>query len=79
MAVFIIRMIAFSLIVACPVYFLRPWLLDTFAGHNRFISFGIPVALSALLFGLIGVILLVIFKDETAVAIISKIKGRIKK
>ena len=79
MAVFIIRMIAFSLIAACPVYFLRPWLLDTFAGHNRFISFGIPVALSALLFGLIGVILLVIFKDETAVAIISKIKGRIKK
>lgn len=79
MAVFIIRMIAFSLIAACPVYFLRPWLLDAFAGHNRFISFGIPVALSALLFGLIGVILLVIFKDETAVAIISKIKGRIKK
>lgn len=79
MAVFIIRMIAFSLIAACPVYFLRPWLLDTFAGHNRFISFGIPVALSALLFGLIGLILLVIFKDETAVAIISKIKGRIKK
>lgn len=79
MLVFIIRMIAFSLIAACPTYFARPYLLNAFAGHNRFISFGIPVAICALIFGLLGVLLLIIFKDETAVAIFSKIKGRIKK
>ena len=79
MLVFIIRMIAFSLIAACPTYFARPYLLNAFAGHNRFISFGIPVAICASIFGLLGVLLLIIFKDETAVAIFSKIKGRIKK
>lgn len=79
MLVFIIRMIAFSVIAACPIYFLRPIFLNAFSGHNRFVSFGIPIFLCALIFGLIGIILLVIFKDETAVAIAAKIKKRAKK
>lgn len=79
MTVFIIRMIAFSTIAACPIYFLRPKLLQLFAGHNRFVSFGIPVFICALIFGLIGIILLVIFKDETAMAIAGKIKNKAKK
>ncbi len=79
MLVFVIRIISFSLIAACPTYFVRPYLLNAFAGHNRFISFGIPVAVCALIFGLLGVLLLIIFKDETAVAIFSKLKQRIKK
>ena len=79
MLVFIVRIISFSLIAACPTYFARPYLLNAFAGHNRFISFGIPVAVCALIFGLLGLLLLIIFKDETAVAIFSKLKQRIKK
>ncbi len=79
MLVFIIRIISFSLIAACPTYFARAYLVNAFAGHNRFIAFGIPVAVCALIFGLLGVLLLIIFKDETAVAMFSKIKGRIKK
>lgn len=78
MLVFIIRMIAFSLIASCPIYFLRPILLNVFSGYNRFIAFGVPVFICALIFALIGIILLIIFKDETAVAIVNKIKNRAK-
>lgn len=79
MTVFIIRMISFSLIAAAPTWFIRPVLLEKFAGHTRFISYGIPVILCALIFGLIGILLLIIFRDETAGVITNKIKGRIKK
>lgn len=78
MLVFIIRMIAFSLIASCPIYFLRPILLNVFSGYNRFIAFGVPVFICALIFALIGIILLIIFKDETALAIVNKIKNRAK-
>ncbi len=76
MLVFIIRMIAFSLIASCPIYFLRPILLNVFSGYNRFIAFGVPVFICALIFALIGIILLLIFRDETAMEIVTKIRKR---
>lgn len=79
MVVFIIRMMAFSAIAACPTWFLRQFLVTAMAGHNRIISYGVPVCACATLFGLIGVALLVIFKDEVAVSIAAKLKRRIKK
>ncbi|MCI7109001.1 MAG: murein biosynthesis integral membrane protein MurJ, partial [Spirochaetia bacterium] len=66
MIIYIVRMISFSVIAAVPVYFLRPYLLGAFSGHHRFISYGVPVLISALVFALIGIFLLFVFKDENA-------------
>ena len=66
MIIYIVRMISFSVIAAVPVYFLRPYLLGAFSGHHRFISYGGPVLISALVFALIGILLLFVFKDENA-------------
>lgn len=66
MIIYIVRMISFSVIAAVPVYFLRPYLLGAFSGHHRFISYGVPVLISALVFALIGILLLFVFKDENA-------------
>ncbi len=76
---YVIRMIAFSVIAAVPIYFLRPILLDVFSGHHRFISYGMPVLICAILFFIIGSALLFLFKDETAVIISKKIKSKVKK
>lgn len=79
MIIFVIRMAAFSVIAACPTWFLRNFLVTAFAGHSRIISYGIPVCGCAVVFGLLGVLLLIIFKDEVAVSIAAKLKRRIKK
>lgn len=79
MIVFVIRMVCFSVIAATPIKFLRPLFLNLFAGHSRIISYGLPVCLCGAIFGITGVILLFLFRDETAIAMVSKVKGRIKR
>ena len=79
MIIFIIRITSFSIIASCPTWFLRRYLTAALSGHNRLVSYGIPVLACAALFGLLGVLLLIIFKDEAALSIAGKIKTRIKK
>ena len=79
MLIFIIRITSFSIIASCPTWFLRRYLTAALSGHNRLVSYGIPVFACAALFGLLGVLLLIIFKDEAALSIAGKIKARIKK
>lgn len=79
MLIFIIRITSFSIIASCPTWFLRRYLTAALSGHNRLVTYGIPVFACAALFGLLGVLLLIIFKDEAALSIAGKIKTRIKK
>ncbi|WP_027728050.1 murein biosynthesis integral membrane protein MurJ [Treponema sp. C6A8] len=72
--IYIFRITAFSLIAATPCKFLRPLLLEKFQNYPRLISQGVPIALLAVIFGLIGVVLLVITKDDMAQALKKKIK-----
>ena len=67
-----LKIIALSLIACVPIWFLREPLLNAFAGHNRFIAQGLPILLSALVFGTAGVILLVICRDEVAKLVLRK-------
>ena len=61
-----------SVIAAVPCWFLRPILLNAFEGHGRLISAGAPLAILAVLFAVIGVLELVITKDEIVRAIIKR-------
>jgi len=71
---YILKILLFSVIAGLPVYFLRPVLLNIFAGHSRIISYGLPVIITALVFGIIGVALLVVTGDKSTKALIRKIK-----
>ena len=79
MCVYVLRMISFSLIAAAPVYIVRPYLVGMFEGRGRLAAYGLPVLLAAVIFAALGILILIIFKDETALALISKIGERIKK
>ena len=79
MCVYVLRMISFSLIAAAPVYIVRPYLVGMFEGRGRLAAYGLPVLLTAVIFAALGILILIIFKDETALALISKIGARIKK
>ena len=63
-----------SVIAAVPCWFLRPILLNAFEGHGRLISAGAPLAILAVLFAIIGVLELVITRDEIVMTIIKRKK-----
>ena len=78
MSLYVLKMIAFSVIACVPTYFVRPVLLNFFEGHNRFISYGLPTLGTALVFGITGILLLLIFQDKSAKTLLGKVlrKGR---
>jgi putative peptidoglycan lipid II flippase len=73
--VYTLRLALFSAIALVPVFLLGPHIQAAFAGHGRVVSYGVPFALNALLFGAVGVGLLVLTRDKQA----RKLLGLIKK
>ena len=73
-----LKIAVFSIIAAVPVYFVREPLLNFFAGHNRWISYGCPVAVSGIIFAIVGVILLLITKDPIISPLVKKAAGIVK-
>lgn len=71
-----LRMIVFSIIAALPVYFLRPRLIALLEGHNRLLSQGLPLLLTALLFGAIGITLMALTKDPVLKTLTDKFTRR---
>jgi putative peptidoglycan lipid II flippase len=45
-----------------------------FEGHGRIIGFGAPVMISALVFGTVGVLELIVTRDEIISVILKKVK-----
>lgn len=73
--IYALKICVYSVIAAVPCYFLRPVLNNFFEPYGRLIGYGAPVLILALVFGFIGVLELVITKDE----IVMVIKGKLKK
>lgn len=73
---YFLKMFAFSAVATVPAYFLRKPLVEFFAGHNRFISQGLPVVISAVAFALVGLILMVITKDPLIKTVLRKLRRR---
>ena len=79
MSLYVLKMIAFSVIACVPTYFVRPVLLNFFEGHNRFISYGLPTLGTALIFGITGILLLLIFQDKSAKTLLGKVLRKVHK
>jgi len=74
--IYALKIIVFSVIASVPVYFLRAPILKLFAGHSRIISQGIPILITAVIFFIVGVGLLVITKDPIVLTIVNKLSRR---
>ena len=72
--IYALKMCILSVIASVPTYFAHNALLKVFEGHGNLISYGAPVVISALLFAVIGVLELVITKDEIIKDILKKVK-----
>lgn len=71
-----LKLVILSIIAAIPTYFVRKALFPVFENHGRLIGFGLPLLACALAFALVGVLLLVITKDEIVRVIIRKVRRR---
>lgn len=68
-----IKLVIFSLIALVPTFFIRRAILPIFAGYGRLFGFGIPLAVSAVVFAVVGVLELIVTKDEIVKVILRKI------
>jgi len=59
-----LKLIAVSALALIPIHFLSSLLREIFAGKGRFISYGIPLAINALVYILLGLALLALVKDR---------------
>ena len=71
-----LKILLLSAAAVIPVYFLSPVLCDIFAGHSRIISFGAPLAVNAVIYGALGVLMLAAVKDKNLTGIINMIKKK---
>ena len=69
-----LKMCIMSVIAAVPCWFAHGALVNYFAGHGRLIAYGAPVIISGLLFAVIGVLELIITRDEIISIIFKKVK-----
>lgn len=74
-----LKMIVLSVIASIPIYFLHPIFVEKFIHLGRFAGNGIPLLLSCMIFGLCGILLLLITKDEILFIIINKFLKKGKK
>ncbi len=68
------RMILFSVIASVPIYFLKDKIIGLFQGHHIFISQGIPVIITGLLFAAIGIGLMAVTRDPLIKTLVKKLK-----
>ncbi len=69
-----LKMCIFSVIAAVPTFFVHKMMAGAFEGHGRIIGFGAPVMISALVFGAVGVLELIVTRDEIISVILKKVK-----
>lgn len=69
-----LRIIILSVIAAIPTYFIHNLLVKVFSDGGRLLGFGMPVILSAIVFAIIGVLELIITRDELVKVILKKVK-----
>lgn len=69
-----LRIIILSVIAAIPTYFIHNLLVKMFSDGGRLLGFGMPVVLSAIVFAIIGILELIITRDELVKVILKKVK-----
>ena len=73
---YMLKLAVMSAVAVIPVWLLRDRLLALFAGKGRLFSHGLPLCLTALLFGGLGVLMLLVTKDEILSSLVRKVRRR---
>ena len=69
-----LKMCVFSVIAAVPTYFVHNLTVEYFAGYSKIICYGAPILISGIVFAVIGVLELIITRDEIISVILHKVR-----
>ena len=69
-----VKMTVLSVIAAVPTFFVHRFVTDYFADYGKLISYGAPILISGIIFAIIGILELVITRDETINIILKKVR-----
>lgn len=69
-----LKMCVFSVIAAVPTYFVHNLTVEYFAGYSKIICYGAPILISGIVFAVIGVLELIITRDEIIGVILHKVR-----
>lgn len=69
-----LKMCIYSVIAAVPTYFVHKLTVEYFADYSKIICYGAPILISGIVFAIIGVLELVITRDEIVRVILKKVK-----
>jgi putative peptidoglycan lipid II flippase len=72
--VYTMKLAVFSVLALAPVLLLSPRLYPLFAGRGRIISYGLPFMINAVMFGVVGVLLLIVSRDKLLRGLVNRIK-----
>ncbi len=72
--IYALKMCAFSVIASVPTFFVHKITVEYFADYSKIICYGAPILISGLVFALVGVLELVISRDEIVGVILKKVK-----
>ena len=61
---YVVKLSFFSVLALVPLLFIKPYLIHFFANQGRFISYGFPLIITALVYCILGFFLLFISKDS---------------
>lgn len=75
---YLIKLSLLSFIAIIPVYLIKTKLLSIFSMHNKIIAQAIPMAIAAMIFFSLGILLLLVTKDSLILSVINKITQKIK-
>ncbi|MDR3145594.1 MAG: murein biosynthesis integral membrane protein MurJ [Treponema sp.] len=73
-----LKLALFSVIAALPVVRLKAALVSLLAGRGRFITYGVPFAVTALVFAALGILLLTLSRDRQFRALAGSLRKRQK-
>ncbi|MDR2070295.1 MAG: murein biosynthesis integral membrane protein MurJ [Treponema sp.] len=74
--VYTLKLALFSVIAVLPVVFLKTALVSRLAGKGRFIAYGVPFAVTALVFAALGILLLALSRDRQFLALAGMLRKR---
>lgn len=69
-----LKMCVFSVIAAVPTYFVHNLTVEYFADYSKIICYGAPILISGIVFAVIGVLELIITRDEIISVILHKVR-----
>lgn len=69
-----LKLVILSIIASVPTFFVRKILVEHFSSSGRILGYGIPVFGSLFVFGISGILLLILTKDEILKVLIKKIR-----